>query len=266
VGHTFAFVVIATKDQPWQRVLQKGPLSTWAKKLNSNERLLAAYSDGALGDSRQDPENHQKLIFEKPKELDWEISEPRLFEENHGSFLAHSGYGGLIPTTISAISYLQSQYDPDFIIRTNVSSYWNLVALRKLLGELPPTGVYAGVTGEAFSGLAGLVKSAKYVSGAGMILSRDVCKKMVSERKKFDLTCIDDLSIGRTFAGMKIKSTELSRIDFRHVWDINQLPLNTLKENVHFRCKSVHRVGNLEIRRDVSLMRHLHSVIERLDE
>lgn len=263
---TFAFVVIATKDQPWQRILRKGPLDTWFRDLQVDEHFLAAYSDGNLGKSHQDTSNHQRVIFENPKQLAWEISAPNFLEENHASFFAHSGYGGLIPTTISAISYLQSKYNPDFIIRTNVSSYWNLVTLRNLLATLPKTGVYAGVTGDAFGRIAGLIKNTRYVSGAGMILSRDVCKEVISNREKFDITWIDDLSIGRTLAKLKIRTTELTRIDFRHVWDINQLAPSLLNKNVHFRCKSVHRVGGLEIRRDASLMRHLHSAIKRLDK
>jgi hypothetical protein len=266
VTPTFAFVVIATKEQPWQRILRRGQFDTWFKDLKTNEEFLAVYSDGTLGKSRQDPSNHQRIVFENSRKLAWEISEPNFFEENHTSFSAHSGYGGLIPTTISAISYLQSKYSPDFIIRTNVSSYWNLPALRDLLTTLPKNGVYAGVTGDTFGRLAGLLKNHKYVSGAGMILSRDVYTKMISCRDKFDITWIDDLSIGRTLANLKIKSTELHRIDIRHSWDINQLSSSALKENVHFRCKSAHRVGALEIRRDVSLMRHLHSVIERLNK
>lgn len=263
---TFAFVVIATKDQPWQRILRKGPLETWFKDLQINENFLAVYSDGSLGNSHQDGSNHQRVIFENPKKLAWEISTPRFLEENQVSFSAHSGYGGLIPTTISAISYLQSKYNPDYIIRTNVSSYWNLSALRNLLATLPITGVYAGVTGDAFGRLTGLLKNARYVSGAGMILSRDVCQEMISNREKFDVTWIDDLSIGRTLAKLKIRSSELNRIDLRHVWEINQLTSSTLSSNVHFRCKSLHRVDGLEIRRDVNVMRHLHSVIERLSE
>jgi hypothetical protein len=261
---SLAFVIIATKDQPWQRLLRQGPESTWLKNLNQGENFVAAYSDGNLGISTVDPTNHQHIIFENSKRPTWEITQPDFFRENHATFSAHSGYGGLIPATISAVAYLQEKYNPDFIIRTNVSSYWNLVALRKLLTELPDFGVYAGVTGAAFGGLPGYLNKSRYVSGAGMIMSRDVCSELVLKRKKFDLACIDDLSIGRTFSSLGIKPIETNRIDLRHVWDIKQVSNDLLLANTHFRCKSAHRVGKLEVRRDASIMRHLDSIIKRI--
>lgn len=261
---SFAFVIIATKDQPWQRLLRQGPESTWLKNLNQGEHFVAAYSDGNLGKSTVDPTNHQHIVFENSKWPTWEISQPNFFRENHATFSAHSGYGGLIPTTISAVAYLQEKYNPDYIIRTNVSSYWNLVALSQLLKELPVYGVYAGVTGAAFGGLSGYLNKSRYVSGAGMIMSRDVCSELVLMRNKFDLSFIDDLSIGRTFSNLGIKPIETNRIDLRHVWDIKQVPNDSLIANAHFRCKSAHRVGKLEVRRDASIMRHLDSMLKRI--
>lgn len=263
---TFAFVVIATKEQPWQRILRNGPESTWIKGLGVGERYLAAYGDGNLGTSVIDPTNHQRVLFDSKKKPRWQISKPSFFRENHAVFSAHAGYGGLIPATISAISFLQESCNPDFIIRTNVSSYWNLVALRELLSNLPTSEVYAGVTGAAFGGVTGYLNRSRYVSGAGMILSRDVYGQMVLKKDDFDLTCIDDLSIGRTFSSLGIKPIEITRIDLRHVWDVKQFPRGSLSANAHFRCKSAHKVGNFEVRRDASVMRHLHSVLVGLNE
>ncbi len=260
---TFAFIIIATKEQPWQRILRHGPESTWVKNLSRGERYLAAYSDGKLGLSSVDLANHQRIVFDNLKKPSWDISKPLFFRENHATFTAHAGYGGLIPATISAVSFLQEKYDPDFIIRTNVSSYWNLAALRKLLSSLPSLAVYAGITGAAFGGVSGYLNRSRYVSGAGMIMSRDVCQQMVQEKNKFDLTCIDDLSIGRTFSRLGIKPIDTTRVDLRHVWDIRQLPTDSLSSTVHFRCKSAHKVGKIEVRRDANIMRHLHSVLER---
>jgi hypothetical protein len=258
---TFAFVVIATKEQPWQRILKQGPESTWVKFLGAGERYLSAYADGNLGSSEIDPTNHQRILFDNRRKPTWQISKPFFFRENHAVFSAHAGYGGLIPSTISAVSFLQEKYDPDFIIRTNVSSYWNLVALRELLSNLPASEVYAGITGAAYGGVTGYLNRSRYVSGAGMIMSRDVYGRLVQNRNDFDISLIDDLSIGRTFASLGVKPTETTRIDLRHVWDIRQFPVDSLTATAHFRCKSAHKVGKFEVRRDASVMRHLHSVL-----
>jgi hypothetical protein len=233
------------------------------KDLQKNEYSLSAYSDGSLGQSRLDPTNHQLVIYEGVRKPAWEISEPVFFREGNASFSAHQGYGGLIPTTISAVAFLHRMYNPDFIIRTNVSSYWNLKALRKLIMNLPPSGLYAGVTGAAFGGLSGYLDKSRFVSGAGIIMSRDIYTKLISERDRFDMGCIDDLSIGRTFSALGIKPTEMDRIDLRHVWDVETISPEVLARNAHYRCKSEHRIGSITVRRDVSIMNRLHSMIKK---
>jgi hypothetical protein len=155
------------------------------------------------------------------------------------------------------MGYLSKTYSPDFIIRTNVSSYWNLVQLRKILSQLSSKDLYAGVTGPAYSGISGKFKSARYVSGAGMILSRDVVSRLIDIRDSIDLTLIDDLTIGRSLAKVGIKPTELGRIDVRHKSDIKAIDEDLFEKTYHFRCKSEHRFGGSSFRSDVSLMKSI---------
>lgn len=252
---TFAFIIIATELQPWKKILQEGQEATWLKELQDGERYLAVYSDGRLNNSIQDPQDHRKIIFQEGDVKPWKLSQPSFLRDNHASFEAYGGYGGLVPTTISAINYLQEKYDPDFFIRTNVSSYWNLTQLRLLLGQLSHDGLYAGVTGPAYSGISGKFKSARYVSGAGMILSRDVASKLIQIRDSVDLTYIDDLTIGRSLTKAGVEPTELKRIDLRHKKDVAALDKDVFQETFHFRCKSEHRYGISSFRSDVSLMK-----------
>lgn len=263
---SIAFVIIATELQPWKRILQEGQESTWIKGLNGEEHYLAAYSNNALNKSIQDPQDHRRIIFQDGERKHWQLSDPEFIRENHASFEAYGGFGGLVPTTISAMNFLSKTYNPDFIIRTNVSSYWNIAQLRKLLSQLSTTDLYAGVTGPAYSGISGKFKSARYVSGAGMILSRDVVSRLVDIRDSIDLTLIDDLTIGRSLAKVGVKPTELGRIDVRHKWDIKAIDEEVFRKAHHFRCKSEHRFGGSSFRSDVSLMRSIDKRINLYDE
>ena len=259
------FVIIATRAQPWMRILVDGQEKTWIKDLNQSESFLAAFSDDSLGSSHSDPSDHRKVIFGKDVELNWEPSKPSFLSENHVNFNSFEGFGGLIPTTISAFDHILNDQNIDFIIRTNVSSYWNLRQLRKILNNLPSTNVFAGVTGPAYSGLSGKFKSTKYVSGAGMIFSRDVATKLTENYKSVDLTLIDDVSIGRSIAKLGIKTIELPRIDVRHRRDVTELPLDIMQNCAHFRCKSDIRVGGISYRNDVLLMKAIQKRL-RQDE
>jgi hypothetical protein len=252
---TFAFIIIATELQPWKRILKDGQEATWIRDLGVGERYLAVYSDGSLNNTIQDPQDHRRIIFQGDRVEGWNISAPRFIQDNHAQFEAYGGYGGLVPTTISAIEYLRQEFNPDFYIRTNVSSFWNLLELRKLLSALPMTGTYAGVTGPAYSGLSGKLKSTRYVSGAGMIMSRDVASRLVEIGSSIDLTYIDDLTIGRALGKAGIKSQELTRVDLRHKRDVFEIVEEDFLRTYHFRCKSEHRYGISSFRSDVSLMK-----------
>ena len=259
------FVIIATRAHPWMRILVDGQEKTWIKDLNQSESYLAAFSDDSLGSSHSDPSDHRKVVFGKEVQLNWEPSKPNFQSENHVNFSSFEGFGGLIPTTISAFKHILNDKNVDFIIRTNVSSYWNMHQLRKILINLPSADVFAGVTGPAYSGLSGKFKSTKYVSGAGMIFSRDVAAKLTENYKSVNLNLIDDVSIGRSVAKLGINTIELPRIDVRHKRDVNELPLDMMQECAHFRCKSDIRVGRLSYRNDVALMKLIHKRL-RQDE
>jgi hypothetical protein len=240
------------------RILVDGQEQTWIKDLNQSESYLAAFSDGSLGKSESDPFDHRKVIFSKQAQMGWKPSKPENQQGNHVYFRSFEGFGGLIPTTISAFEHILNNQSFDFILRTNVSSYWNMSQLRRTLANLPSTNVFAGVTGPAHSGISGKFKSTRYVSGAGMIISRDVATKLVENYRSLDLKLIDDVSIGRSIAKFGVKTMELPRIDVRHKRDINDLSLEEIQECAHYRCKSDIQLGRFSYRNDVALMKLIH--------
>jgi hypothetical protein len=258
-----AFVIIATTELPWRRILSLGQEGTWLQDLESEETYIAAYSDGSMGLSKQDTTNHQKIFFPDADTKKWSISQPQFFKDYHATFSAPSGFGGIIPTTISAIKHLRESWNPDYIIRTNVSSYWNMVCLRKKLESLPRFGLYAGVTGPAYGGITGKISKTRYVSGAGIVMSNDVADLLVDSWNDYDLDYIDDLSIGRTLAKKAVSAYDLERTDVRHLSDVSSLPFDHLQSSYHFRCKSEYRFGPGFMRRDVSLM---EAIAKRLND
>lgn len=70
---------------------------------------------------------------------------------------------GVITKTMKAIEYISISYDFDYVVRTNLSSFWNLNNLLPLLELLPKSGYYGGV-----------VPFDTFVSGTGIIISKDV--------------------------------------------------------------------------------------------
>jgi hypothetical protein len=76
---------------------------------------------------------------------------------------------GMIEKTKRAMEYVNKRYDYDYLIRTNLSSFWNLTNLLKIKKLLPLTN-YAG----------GVIVENRFISGTGIILTKDVCIKLAN--------------------------------------------------------------------------------------
>jgi hypothetical protein len=109
--------------------------------------------------------NDIKFFFIESKEdLNEEIIED-------GDYLYTKGTESIIPNiyrkTMIAMDYVSKKYNFDFLIRTNLSSFWNLTNLLNLLNNIQPYKFAGGFTCQGF------------MSGTFMLMSNDVCKKMV---------------------------------------------------------------------------------------
>jgi hypothetical protein len=119
---------------------------------------------------------------------------------------------GVLDKTIDAMEFVINHYDIDFLIRTNLSSFWssgnNL--RNNCLSHLPTKRCYAGY--------AGIYKGQLFISGAGIILSSDIVRQLISNQENFDRELPDDVAIGRLILGnmAPIRVLQNSRIDITH--------------------------------------------------
>jgi len=250
------FVVIAAEQKPWAKLLHRGPGRTWFKDLPSNTRVLSIYSDGSLGASNYLNLSKTRVGSEREftaPELS-ELKQPKLIEDQRLVFPGISGWAGILPTTLSALEYITSNFDYDFIVRTNVSSYWNVRKLVAVLNEMPKTDLFMGLVGTAE--VHG--NQLNFVSGAGMIMSRDVVEKILLNHLNLDFSYIDDVAIGILARDLELKLTPGIRQDFSKISTLLARRPNELSENYHFRLRSEFYYHGIKIRKDTILMRILH--------
>jgi hypothetical protein len=81
--------------------------------------------------------------------------------------------GARVDKTVSALRWLFEHKQFDYVVRTGLSAVWIYRNLIPFLQTLPTQGVYCGTDGGGF------------VSGAGMILSPDVCKILVDKKDPY---------------------------------------------------------------------------------
>jgi len=85
-------------------------------------------------------------------------------------------YPGMIAKTLAAMEHIDQTYNYDYLIRTNLSTFWDFNKLIDKLNLLPFTNCMAG-TQVLMKDEAG--NELNYVSGFDMIISRDLIKKII---------------------------------------------------------------------------------------
>lgn len=124
---------------------------------------------------------------------------------------------------------MQIMPTPFTIFRTNSSSYVNKAKLRELIETLPEEKLYYGWS----------LGEKEAVSGAGIIMSYDVCKILADELPEGE-NIEEDILIGRILKKHDIEITDdKSRFD---VTDPNEAPL----DRWHYRFKTDDRMKDCE--------------------
>jgi hypothetical protein len=142
-------------------------------------------------------------------------------------------FEGITRKTIDAIEYFLSDTSFTHVIRTNLSSFWIFPRLIDYLETREKT--------ELFTGILGDIGINAFVSGAGMIMSRDVAEVLVGNKGKgsvYTYALQDDVAISYGLRDLDFKLTPIkSRLDLLtpYTFDItkNCIPIDVF----HIRLK-----------------------------
>lgn len=153
---------------------------------------------------------------------------------------------GIINKTILGIEAMQSRLDEfDYIIRTNLSSFFPFDNLKKYLNKLPRQNCYAGITLYGIKHLPQEVLFISFISGAGIILSRDLVKLLIKNHQDFDkykAILPDDVFIGLFYQRKLVSPISAQRWDYPTYdgWVENHHKIEDYA--YHFRAKSKYNI------------------------
>lgn len=140
---------------------------------------------------------------------------------------------GILDKTIKGMEYCLKNFSFDYLVRTNLSSFWNYYELLKL--NLSENNVVLAFIGEC--------NGIKFPAGSGFIISRDIIKKCIQNYDKFDKTLPDDVAFGKYFIENDIPLTMGKRYNFlSNLKEISDSELDEILKlnNYHYRI-----MGNL---------------------
>ena len=259
---TFAFLVIA-QDTLKYNLLRKCQEKTWVKDFKSVAQVFYVYGKKDLNLSRLEV-NEIEVTF--PIVTGSGFSFP-LIVESKGDLICESegGWSELLPNTLSALKYLLETYNYDYVIRTNLSTYWNKEKLLDLIQELDTNKIFMGpiVNGD----------TDPFVAGYAMIFSKDTILNLIENTTSIDFEYIDDVAISKCLFKQSFKpsNVELPWVTIRNFASL-LLPLRyrktrplaiksllDLSRSVGIRCREDRRIGPINFRLDL-----IHYVLIRI--
>jgi hypothetical protein len=83
---------------------------------------------------------------------------------------------------IRAMEHIENHYNYNYLVRTNLSTFWYFKGLLERLSALPGSSCFSG-TPSIFP----LEKSGKHIVGTGMIMSRDIIQKIIKHASMINI-------------------------------------------------------------------------------
>jgi len=225
-------LVLAHGDQPHlsNQIAQR---QTWALVLPEGVEVFWVYDD--IGASKVTCDRDRNVFVPVSRE---EAAAPK--------------YGASVEKTGRAMGWAVDSFQPNYLLRTNTSSYFSLDLLLAELTQLPKSGVYRGVIGHGNLARGAAVE---FVSGAAMLVTPDIADVISPSSGTPFCGELEDLTIGAILGRKGVKPISASRIDMT-----DGAPLSA---GAHVRLKSY-----TDDARTADRMRKVHEVFScrRTDE
>lgn len=143
-------------------------------------------------------------------------------------------YDTILTKTLDAIDYFARRRSYDYVLRTNLSSVWDFVNLRRYLETIPRERVYQGQCGvNSDTGI-------QFASGAGILMSADVVRALLTHRRvALTLPSLDDVAIAKALASAGFTPSPLPRVDFVSLAHYSEHHTKIPEGSFHYRVKNL---------------------------
>ena len=154
---------------------------------------------------------------------------------------------GILEKTLAAMDYCLTHVSFDFLIRTNLSSFWNIRPLLALFPALPRSLYVSAIIGRYTEDKAVGTPyyNTPFPSGSGTIFSRDVIQQCVNNQTSFIRDLPDDVAIGQFLTTQSIPIQPGQRHDYIYnTHTVSESDVSTLvatTSHYHYRVKGYDR-------------------------
>jgi hypothetical protein len=236
---------------PWHEMYQEGILKTWCSP--SNSQIICLRFMGR--DSRLPILNRigNRLLVSRSLSKHWNLFQSKKdlkavnVSEVDGVIRVDLPelWSNITLKTLAAMKFALENYEFDFLLRANSTCYLDLHSLEDYLSKKPQNTFYAGP----------IANGKEFVSGWGILLSRESVEVLVTSYSRADQLYFDDEAIGRVLERGDIAPQKLPFIEISSNQDLKQISNEDLLKTPFFRMKFT-QDGK---RQDDVLMRALHN-------
>ena len=146
---------------------------------------------------------------------------------------------GILKKTIYGFEYIDQNCPYDYILRTNISSFFIYDRLVSLITTFKEEQFFSGPVGGGHTVINNQYIKFDFVSGSAIYLSKDLVKDLIFNKGKLEYNYIDDIAISRYF--INLQKTNQNRYDIVNIkkkYDINlKLILKKINENNHYHIR-----------------------------
>lgn len=235
---------------PWHEMYQRGALKTWCGP--SNSQIVCRRFMGQ--DSRWPILNRIANRFLASRSLykHWNIFQSKK-ELKRVRVLEVNGvirvdlpelWSNITLKSLAAMKFALENYEFDFLLRVNSTCYLNLASLKHYMSKNPESTLYAGP----------IANGKEFVSGWGILLSRESIEVLVNTYTRADQRYFDDEAVGKVLKRVNISPQKLPFIEIFSSQDLDQISNAEIRKTPFFRMKFTQN-GK---RKDDVLMRELH--------
>ncbi len=146
---------------------------------------------------------------------------------------------GILDKTIISMEYMIPRLKEfDYVLRTNLSSFYIFSRLINFTKNLPLNNCYCGPLLRYKGGI-------RYAAGSGFLLSTDLVELLVEGKKKLiNHPLIDDVAIGEYLTSRDIDIIPSPRLDILNINSWNKNKNSISEDTFHFRLKNLEHKRN----------------------
>lgn len=171
------------------------------------------------------------------------VSSPTIEGDTIYTHGVESFYPGILEKTFDSMEYCLDKFSFDYIIRTNMSSFWNYHTLLEKYTSFPNHNFVCAAIG--------IYDNIPFPSGCGFIMSRDVVVNCINNSHMIDFNrFFDDVMIGHLLQKLAIHITPGDRYDFTssntHITN-HDITMSNPLSHYHYRVKGNQKDGDVHV-------------------